>query len=68
MHELSILWAQHAQTGDLYGMIVDIINILPCASLVMVAVLFTMIGCYATNFDSIDSSSNRLIICIKFNE
>lgn len=34
-------------------MIVDIIKTIPCAILVMVAVLFTMIAFYASSFDSI---------------
>ena len=53
MHGIADFMAQYAQTGDLYGMIVDIIKTLPCAPLVMVAVLFTMIAFYATSFDSI---------------
>lgn len=53
MHGIADFMAQYAKTGDLYGMIVDIIKTLPCAPLVMVAVLFTMIAFYATSFDSI---------------
>ena len=45
--------AQYMETGDLYGMIVSIIKTLPCAPLIMVAVLVTMIAFYATSFDSI---------------
>ena len=45
--------AQYMGTGDLYGMIVSIIKTLPCAPMVMVAVLVTMIAFYATSFDSI---------------
>lgn len=44
---------QYNQDGDLYAMIVSIIQSLPCAPLVMVAVLVTMIAFYATSFDSI---------------
>lgn len=53
MHEIADFMAQYAQAGDLYGMIVDIIKTLSSAPLVMVAVLFTTIAFYATNFDSI---------------
>ena len=53
MHGIADFMAKYAKTGDLYGMIVDIIKTLPCAPLVMVAVLFTMIAFYATSFDSI---------------
>jgi BCCT family betaine/carnitine transporter len=53
MHSVAYFLIQLAQTGNLYGMIVDIIKTLPCALLVMVAVSFTMIAFYATSFDSI---------------
>ncbi len=45
--------AQYTKDGDLYGMIVSIINTMPCAQIVMVVVLVTMIAFYATSFDSI---------------
>ena len=45
--------AQYNETGDLYGMIVSIIQSMPCAPLVMAVVLITMIAFYATSFDSI---------------
>ena len=45
--------AEYLETGDLYGMIISIINTLPCAPLVLVALLVTMIAFYATSFDSI---------------
>ena len=45
--------AIYRKTGDLYSMIVSIIKTMPCAPLVMVAVLVTMIAFYATSFDSI---------------
>lgn len=45
--------ALYNETGDLYGMIVNILKTLPCASLVMAVVLVTMIAFYATSFDSI---------------
>lgn len=45
--------AQYGQTGDLYGLIVSVIQTMPCAPLVMVVVLVTMVAFYATSFDSI---------------
>lgn len=45
--------AIYRKTGDLYSLIVSIIKTMPCAPLVMVAVLVTMIAFYATSFDSI---------------
>ena len=44
---------QYLDNGDLYGMIVSIIKALPCAPVIMVVVLLTMIAFYATSFDSI---------------
>lgn len=41
------------ETGDLYGLIIDIIDTLPCAPFVLVLLLLTMIAFYATSFDSI---------------
>lgn len=45
--------AMYAGSGDLYSMIVAIINTLPCAKGIMFVVLFTMIAFYATSFDTI---------------
>ena len=45
--------AQYNETGDLYQMIVSIMETMPCAPLVMIIVLLTMIAFYATSFDSI---------------
>lgn len=45
--------AQYQQTGDLYTLIVSIIRTLPCAPLVLILVLITMVAFYATSFDSI---------------
>lgn len=45
--------AQYLESGDLYGMIVSIIKTMPCAPVIMVVVLLTMIAFYATSFDSI---------------
>ena len=48
-----MLIARYRADGDLYGMIIDIIKTLPCAPVVLVVVLLTMIAFYATSFDSI---------------
>ena len=45
--------AQYLETGDLYGVITSMIESLPCAPLVFLLVLITMIAFYATSFDSI---------------
>lgn len=45
--------AQYLATGDLYEMIISIINTLPCAPFVMILLLLTMVAFYATSFDSI---------------
>lgn len=45
--------AQYNSDGDLYSLIISIINTLPCAKLVLGLVLITMVAFYATSFDSI---------------
>jgi len=45
--------AQYLATGDLYALIISIIETMPCATLIMILVLITMIAFYATSFDSI---------------
>ena len=45
--------AQYNVDGDLYGLIVSVIKTLPCAPLVLILLLITMIAFYATLFDSI---------------
>ena len=45
--------SKYAETGDAYQLITDIIGTLPCAPLVLVLVLITMVAFYATSFDSI---------------
>lgn len=45
--------AQYIESGDLYRMIASIIKAMPCAELVMIVVVITMIAFYATSFDSI---------------
>jgi len=45
--------ARYQADGDLYAMIIRIINTLPCAPFVLVLVLLTMVAFYATSFDSI---------------
>ena len=44
---------EYNATGDLYDMIIKIINTLPCAPFILLVVLVTMIAFYATSFDSI---------------
>ena len=44
---------QYEATGDLYGLIIDIINTMPVAPVILVVVMLTMIAFYATSFDSI---------------
>lgn len=45
--------SQYVENGDLYKLIVSIIDTLPCSSAIMVLVLLTMVAFYATSFDSI---------------
>lgn len=45
--------AIYEKSGDLYEVIISIIRTLPCAPLVLVILLLTMIAFYATSFDSI---------------
>lgn len=45
--------SQYNADGDLYSMIINIIQTLPWAKIVLVWVLVTMIAFYATSFDSI---------------
>ena len=45
--------SQYNENGDLYHLIVSMIKTMPCAPLIMVVVLVTMIAFYATSFDSI---------------
>lgn len=45
--------AEYNATGDIYGMIVSVIQSMPLAPVIMVFVLITMVAFYATSFDSI---------------
>lgn len=45
--------ALYQETGDLYGLIVSIIKTMPCAPLVLIAILIDMMAFYATSFDTI---------------
>ncbi len=45
--------AQYAADGDLYGLILNIINTMPCARVILVITMLCMIAFYATSFDSI---------------
>lgn len=44
---------KYNETGDMYGLIIDIIQTMPCPVLVLAVVLVTMMAFYATSFDSI---------------
>lgn len=45
--------AQYEADGDLYALILNIIDTMPCQTFVLALVLVTMIAFYATSFDSI---------------
>ncbi len=45
--------SQYMETGDLYSLIISIIETMPYAPLVLALVVLTMIAFYATSFDSI---------------
>ena len=43
----------YARSGDLYGLIITILNTLPLPELVMIILVLSMVAFYATSFDSI---------------
>lgn len=45
--------AQYEASGDLYALILNIINTMPCAEFILILTLLCMIAFYATSFDSI---------------
>ncbi len=45
--------AQYAADGDLYGLILNIINTMPLSNVILVITILCMIAFYATSFDSI---------------
>ena len=45
--------SQYQASGDLYGLILNIVDTMPIAPFVLVLILVTMIAFYATSFDSI---------------
>ena len=45
--------AQYEANGDLYALILNIIQTMPCAELILVLTLLCMVAFYATSFDSI---------------
>ena len=45
--------AQYEASGDLYELIINIINTMPCAPFILILTLVCMITFYATSFDSI---------------
>lgn len=47
------LVAEYQASGDIYSIIITIIQSMPCSIFIMILVLFTMMAFYATSFDSI---------------
>ena len=45
--------AAYAETGDLYGMIINVIKSMPCSTFILIVAMLSMIAFYATSFDSI---------------
>lgn len=45
--------SEYQRTGDLYGLILEIIDTMPCAALVLILTLLCMTAFYATSFDAI---------------
>ena len=45
--------AQYEQSGDLYGLILNIVHTMPGASFILILTMVCMIAFYATSFDSI---------------
>ena len=45
--------SQYNESGDLYELILNIIDTMPCAKFILVLVVLTMIAFYSTSFDSI---------------
>ena len=45
--------AEYASNGDLYGLILNIINTMPASKFILVVTMLCMIAFYATSFDSI---------------
>ncbi len=45
--------AKYQETGDTYDLIISIIKTMPCAQIILVLILVTMVAFYATSFDSI---------------
>ena len=45
--------ADYEKSGDLYGLILNMIDTMPCPTVILVIILFSMIAFYATSFDSI---------------
>lgn len=45
--------AEYSKNGDLYSIIINIVNTLPISTIVLLWILLTMVAFYATSFDSI---------------
>lgn len=48
-----LILSPHIKNGDLYGLILDMIDTMPFSTAILVIVLLSMIAFYATSFDSI---------------
>lgn len=44
---------EYLNNGDLYSLIIRMVKTMPCSTLILVALLITMVAFYATSFDSI---------------
>ena len=55
--------SKHGANGDVYQIIINIIQTLPLAQIVLIWVLVTMIAFYATSFDSIAYTAYNLTCC-----
>ena len=53
VNEMADFITRYSNDGDAYALILNIIQTMPCATLVLVLVLICMIAFYATSFDSI---------------
>ena len=52
-NEMADFISQYASNGDLYSLILSIIDTMPASKIIMIIILLCMIAFYATSFDSI---------------
>ena len=61
--------AEYAANGDLYGLILNIINTMPASKFILVVTMLYMIAFYATSFDSIAYTaacySYKRLLCLQ---